>query len=158
MNRILLSVSKKHIRNIRQYLGLNAGISIDDEFVRRVSEFQRDNNLPITGAVDFVTYEKMKKAYRHRKVFRGDQTLGKIDFPLSRGSRGKHVLRLNGMLKGMLLQYDDSEILPGGELFDEKTSNAVIKARRIFGFAGGEDVDLEFYLRLAREIITDGSD
>ena len=156
MNREQLLIRKKHINNIRRYLGIRASGSVDDEFRIGVREFQKRNDLPLTETVSFETFERMKAVY-YRTNPKEKETLPQgIEFPISRGSVGKEVEHINSMLRELLVGYEYDGILPYGGLYDEKTARAVNEARRIFGLCDGADVDLAFYLRLSREIIIAG--
>lgn len=94
-----------------------------------VSDFQRSSGLPVTGSVDYRTFEKLKKE-NAKAVFLKKPPLQVIaieneDLPLYYGDDNEFVRMLKIMLSSVADRHENFERLGADSLFDLDTQNAL---------------------------------
>ncbi len=119
----------------------------DDRTRTAVKEFQRNYDLPVTGEVDSVTWDRLYLAYRlaydQRQADAGIPP--DISFPVSVGSRGEGVKTLQLAISQMAIRYRiDIPVEPTG-LYSYATAEAVTRLQKIYGFTETGRVDAAFY-------------
>ena len=104
---------QQRLRNIRKNQSGEPAIIPDGIFSsetrREVENFQRDNNLAVTGVVDFLTWEAIKSADRQVTVQRElpwqVAPIGNEDLPLKKGMDNRFTDTLKLMLNHVAESY-----------------------------------------------------
>ena len=128
--------------------GIYSGETADE-----VRNFQRSRNLNVTGKVDYLTFEELKK--ENDRVL-SEATLPlqvmKIkneDLPLSYGDENKFVEKLKIMLNSVADKHGNFQSLTRDGFFDEETEDAVRRWQSVIFTEVTGEADKETWNSLA---------
>lgn len=129
-----------------------------------VKEFQALYGLPVTGIVDFATWNKVMQEYANA-VYKTSPGLAIIPFPnpdykTYLGEKSDIIYIIQIILSAVAVVYDDFEnIVPSG-IFDEETSDAIRRFQEINRLPVTGIVDKQTWNTLANNynIFSDNSD
>lgn len=100
----------------------------DTSTAEAVRAFQRQNGLPITGAVDKDTYDLLYERSLEAEFAQSEPLpiyLFKRGRSVKKGEIGDFVLLLKGLLNELTARYDGYAPLPPSNVFDDDTEAAV---------------------------------
>ncbi len=124
-----------------------------EETADEVRNFQRSRNLNVTGKVDYLTFEELKK--ENDRVL-SEATLPlqvmKIkneDLPLSYGDENKFVEKLKIMLNSVADKHGNFQSLTRDGFFDEETEDAVRRWQSVIFTEVTGEADKETWNSLA---------
>lgn len=105
---------------------------------QEVENIQKLYGLPVTGTVDFVTWERIARAYRAmlNSVPEGyfpERLVPYPGYPLTLGSRGETVTALQTYLNKISDVYTEIPKIPTDGWFGPQTFNAVSAYQKLFG-------------------------
>lgn len=141
-------------------LGINRGdgveIAVDGiygaETALAVSQFQRENGLPVTGKVDFKTWEALNDAYEEllerRKPPERVAAIG-CNVRLSGGAVGDSVYILQVMLNAVGTRFKNIGKITVDGAYSNETAAAVAEFQRAAGLPETGAADVETFNRLA---------
>ncbi len=130
---------QQYLRNISRAFGEIPLIIPDgnftDETEQSIKAFQKNNSLPVTGKVDFDTWEKLKDK-NNRAVFessdpRGSFPIKNEDLPLKEGMSSQAVQTLKLMLFNLSGRYSNFTEVEPSLFFDGETANNVLRFQEI---------------------------
>ena len=125
-----------------------------DATIRAVSDFQRRQNLPITGIVDLLTFERLRDiSSKYMTKSEADELLYILsDHPLKLGSQGNDVEVLHALLR-TLAKYDESfPSIPRSAYFSVETEKAIRYVQKKFQVEENGAVDEILFKRLTNEL------
>jgi len=100
-----------------------------------VRHFQKEYGLPVTGVVDFETWQAVKDAYKAAESAASPGTAVCVfpshDYVVSPLERSDIVMCIQSILAALVVAYDEFEDVEINGIFDEKTSDAVRLFQRI---------------------------
>lgn len=144
------------IRNVQKFLGLRENGIYDSITRTSVERFQTDRGLPMTGIVNYRTFDLLRESYvaksEQENFSRGVRS---ARFPYRIGDYGKDVERITFDISDFLQAYSYPFLVPRGAIYNENTERAVASAREILGMQGESGVDAALYARIMREILTE---
>ena len=114
-----------------------------------VENFQNTFSLPITGEVDFETFDTLYSEYLAVTTAKKGEQLG---FPVGIGDMGRIVEQLHLWLRELRCYYTDIPTVKRSQYYSEETRDAVDYMREVFGMDRTGEVNLFFYERLEKEI------
>lgn len=101
---------------------------------RAVEAFQRLYGLPVTGRVDFATWELLKsKAEQAEREVSAVEVFAKEDFPLTPGQHGGEIYQLQALLRRLAMQYGNIGRVEMTGTLDAQTMREVARLQRILG-------------------------
>ncbi len=119
-----------------------------------VREFQRRAALPVTGEVDFTTWNRIVSDYdkAERALAPGDAILPfpAADYRTHRGEKSDIILIIQIMLSAISIAYDDFEAVPLSGEYGTETADAVGRFQKINRLPETGDVDKATWNELAR--------
>lgn len=130
---------QQYLRNLAKSVSGEPAIIPDgifsDETADEVRNFQMKNGLPVTGRVDFATFEALKKE-NARVLFEASLPLqvtgiGNEDLPLSYGDDSTFVETLKIMLNAVADRHGNFPALSRDSIFDTETQAAVRKWQEV---------------------------
>ncbi len=144
------------LRNIAKSESDDPAIIPDGIFLEEtrleVERFQRERGLPVTGKVDFATWEAIKEADRlvnlERELPRQVAPIADEDLPLTIGMNNKFTDTLKLMLNHVAENYGNFEFIEE-EGFGEVTQRNVRRWQRIVFISETGEVDKETWNSLA---------
>ncbi len=141
-------------------LGINRGdgveLAVDGiygaETALAVSQFQQENGLPVTGKVDFKTWEALNDAYEEllerRKPPERVAAIG-CNVRLSGGAVGDSVYILQVMLNAVGTRFKNIGKITVDGAYSNETAAAVAEFQRAAGLPETGAADVETFNRLA---------
>ena len=141
-------------------LGINRGDSVElavdgiygAETALAVSQFQQENGLPVTGKVDFKTWEALNDAYEEllerRKPPKRVAAIG-CNVRLSGGAVGDSVYILQVMLNAVGTRFKNIGKITVDGAYSNETAAAVAEFQRAAGLPETGAADVETFNRLA---------
>ena len=156
------------VRNLQRYLRRISmednnllPVPIDGIFASRtqdaLEEFQRMNNLPVTGRADKITWDTLFREYE-RLVQTFDQKETPDLFPTvpyryqtTAGEKSSFIKFLQWILTELSVAYDTLSPPPISGIMDEATSRSVSEFQRIHGLPQSGQVDRNTWNRLSAE-------
>ena len=141
-------------------LGINRGdgveLAVDGiygaETALAVSQFQQENGLPVTGKVDFKTWEALNDAYEEllerRKPPERVAAIG-CNVRLSGGAVGDSVYILQVMLNAVGTRFKNIGKITVDGAYSNETAAAVAEFQRAAGLRETGAADVETFNRLA---------
>ena len=141
-------------------LGINRGdgveLAVDGiygaETALAVSQFQQENGLPVTGKVDFKTWEALNDAYEEllerRKPPERVAAIG-CNVRLSGGAVGDSVYILQVMLNAVGTRFKNIGKITVAGAYSNETAAAVAAFQRAAGLPETGAADVETFNRLA---------
>lgn len=141
-------------------LGINRGdgveLAVDGiygaETALAVSQFQQENGLPVTGKVDFKTWEALNDAYEEllerRKPPKRVAAIG-CNVRLSGGAVGDSVYILQVMLNAVGTRFKNIGKITVDGAYSNETAAAVAEFQRAAGLPETGAADVETFNRLA---------
>ncbi len=142
-----------HLYEGIEYFASRNGIYTDTT-MRAISDFQRKQKLPITGIVDFLTFEKLRDVFfEYRRKNEADTILHvKHAYPLKKGSHGNDVEVLHALLR-VLAEHDENfPSIPRSTYFSAETENAIRYVQKKFQVEESGTVDANLFERLENEL------
>lgn len=153
----------EHIREVQEYLRTLAlvdnnyvEIAVDGiystETAEAVRSFQLMNGLPVTGAVDHITWDRLAQDYRDALTLLSEAVPLKA-FPapqhrLRLGESGDLIYILQAMVN-TLAAAENGQRIPFSGIYDEATQSRIRDLQRIGGFPENGEVDRAFWDHLA---------
>ena len=117
-----------------------------------VSQFQRENGLPVTGKVDFKTWEALNDVYEEllerRKPPERVAAIG-CNVRLSSGAVGDSVYILQVMLNAVGARFQNIGKITVDGAYSGETADAVTEFQRAAGLPQTGAADVETFNRLA---------
>lgn len=117
-----------------------------------VSQFQRENGLPVTGKVDFKTWETLNDVYEEllerRKPPERVAAIG-CNVRLSGGAVGDSVYILQVMLNAVGARFQNIGKITVDGAYSGETAAAVAEFQRAAGLPQTGEADVETFNRLA---------
>ena len=143
------------IKNIQRMLGVNQSGIYDMKTARAVSDVQRAYGIEEDGTVDRITFAAILGLNKEREIKRAyGGVLGEL--PYGVGDYGDGVREAIGVLRYALLPYTSDAHVLQGAIYTVGVGAAVEKIREIYGLPISSAVDETLYLRMWREVLTDG--
>ena len=144
------------IKALQRLLFINESGEYDRETKERVSAFQADQELPVTGVVDYSLFVLIRDAYFKESEAREQMIYdGMLGFPYKYGASGSEVELLNSNLARALPLYGFyNSRLPRGGFYSADTEGAVMMLRRIYRMSEEPTVDKAFYSRMKKDLMT----
>lgn len=149
-----------HVREIQEYLRIISQtdnnypeIAVDGIYggktIEAVRAFQQAHGLPITGAVDFDTWEQLSSEYPDTlTLLSAPQTARHFPSPqhvIRRGDKGNLIYILQAILNAVTEAHETvNDLIVNGE-YDEVTAARVKSLQHITGFAETGEVDRYFW-------------
>ena len=143
------------IRTVQKYLLLTQNVIFDNNTKNAVILFQESFGIVPSGAVDIVTFEKMRKEYYNRLLSTKASNSDSLNsFPYKLHDYGNDVSIINASIRKALMRYTYYDRAPVGNYFDIYTERAIIKLREIFLMPGDKSLDKALYARIKRDNLT----
>lgn len=140
------------IKEVQRLLGLNQTGQYDAQARLSVSEHQSKNKIPITGTVDYATFESIANAYQEAAdIAYARNFLIQPAFPYYFGANDSNVGYINSLIREIFTQYTLESKLPKGNFYSTDTAEAVKALRKIFMLEDGEAVDEILLARMLKE-------
>ena len=147
---------QEKLRQIGIERGDGVEIAVDGiygaETALAVSQFQRENGLPVTGKVDFKTWETLNDVYEEllerRKPPERVAAIG-CNVRLSGGAVGDSVYILQVMLNAVGARFRNIGKITGDGAYRGETAAAVTEFQRAAGLPQTGEADVETFNRLA---------
>lgn len=160
-------IEKKAVANLQRYLRTLyyfdealSPLPVDGIYDRATEEavrhFQADERLPITGRVDFATWERLFARYETEKALhRAPARLGYFprvpqDYRVRVGEEQFLVRVIQHALQEIALDLTFPTAVPQSGRYDEDTANAVRVLQRVSGLPEDGEVDRATWEELAR--------
>lgn len=148
---------QKYLRTLSQEGGTLPLVSIDGTYGPHtelaVRAFQKEQDLPETGIVNYATFTALYEAYR---VYEESRALDALpshgDFPLHLGDSGDGVTALHTLLRMLGTYYPDLGRIPNTSAFSDDTERAVCYLQTVFIEDPDGIVTKKLYLRMEREL------
>ncbi len=152
---------RDHIREIQEYLRTIAltdnnynELAVDgiygEETANAVRQYQLANNLPVTGTVDSVTWERLSADYLNALTLFSEAVPLRVfpspQYRIRIGDRGEVVYILQAILNTL---GDVTEAIAVTGEFDKATQDRVKALQKISGFEENGEVDRAFWDHLA---------
>lgn len=135
--RAVVSHLQQMLRTIQIAEGAKVTVPIDGIFAAStadaVSAFQKQNGLPITGAVDKDTYDLLYAKSLEAEFARSEPLpiyLFEKGRSVKKGEVSDFVLLLKGLLNALTILYDGFAPLPLNNVFDEEMEAAVTELQK----------------------------
>jgi len=120
---------------------------------RAVRSFQALSSLPITGAVDDVTWRALYRDYRHALDERtAKKRLPGTPFPLSAGSHGEGVKRVQHLMNALAERYGLGIRTDETGVYSYATAALANAVRRIYRLPEDGCVTGELYEKMERDL------
>lgn len=130
--RAVVTHLQKMLRAIQIADGKAVTVPIDGIFAASTTEavrvFQRQNGLPITGAIDKDTYDLLYARFLEAEFAQSDPLpiyLFEKGQSVKKGESNDFVLLLKGLLNTLTVSYDGFSPLPMTKDYDDETETAV---------------------------------
>lgn len=151
---------RDHIREVQEYLRLLAlvdnnhrELAVDgiygEETAEAVRAYQLANDLPVTGTVDFETWERLASDYLDALTLLSEaqaaQHFPSPQYVIRPGDRGNLVYILQAILNTLTEAWEEvADIAVSGE-YDNATETRVKELQNIGGFPETGEVDRDFW-------------
>lgn len=148
------------LRLISEFSGTLPLIAVDGVYgegmKNAVMQYQAEKRLPVTGAVDGVTWQSVADDYDDiRKLTSPPMTItpfpATYGYAVKRGERSDLVLLIQIMLSALKLIYDDFGNIPLSGVYDARTAAAIRKFQERNLIVPKDLIDLETWNRLAMQ-------
>ncbi len=160
------SAHRKTVRQIQKYLSSVAladpslpQVKPDGVYGKKTAEavacFQKSRSLPVTGKVDFATWQALVKGCREAtRALSAPTAISPFLCPLKNGElcvgdRSDLVLLVRVMLHCLGVEYDCLAVLPISDSFDDDMEGALREYQRIQGIEQTGSVNRQTWDRLA---------
>ena len=126
----------------------------DERTKKSVSNFQRKNQLEITGIVDEVTFELLYEQYLSEKLNKSirEKTSAFIIFPILPGSRSDGLIQIHRAMASLLDYYGQTHRIRESNYYNEETKKAINLLRKIYLLEEAEIIDEELYFRIMNDL------
>ncbi len=127
------------LRRLAQ-LGMDIPLIIPDgiygpKTAEAVRIFQKEYGLPVTGVVDFNTWQAVKEAYKEAESAASPGkplcVFPSPDYVVSPSEQSDIVMCVQSILAALVVAYDEFEDIEPSGIYDEKTADAVRLFQRI---------------------------
>ena len=156
-----LNDKKSAIKEVQSYLleiyGDNSvyqsGI-FDEQTEYFVSLFQKENEIEQSGIVDAKTFNRLFIKYSdsvYEKTLLSTDAVFSI-LPLKPSAYLDEMLVINKMIADMLDYYGVYHSMRNSYYFSKETKRGVKELRKIMGLKDSDEIDVEFYKRLKKEL------
>ncbi len=142
-----------HLRDGNPYIVLPDGI-YGATTKNAVLDFQKQQNLPSTGIVDFSTFEMLRETAKKYQSENSQQThlYSTQGFPIQIGARGADVDVLHALLRSLFEYENEAPPIPRTAYFSAETEQAVQYMQRTLQIEADGVVTAELFERLKKEL------
>ena len=157
------AVRVRYLQEMLRYLGLvldEAEWTVavtgvyNDETAQAVRRYQEERRLPVTGVVDFATWQTLTEEYLLEVELRKPVMVRVLpdiaSYATLPGQRGDEVLILQILLNAMRHEYDYPQV-PLSGIYGAQTLEAVREYQQINGLDATGTADRRTWLRLKEE-------
>lgn len=126
----------------------------DERTKKSVSNFQRKNQLEITGIVDEATLELLYNQYLSEKLNKSirEKVSAFILFPILPGSRSDGLIQIHRAMATLLDYYGLTHRIRESNFYNEETKNGIYLLRKIYLLEEAELIDEELYFRIMNDL------
>ena len=155
-----LNDKRAAVREVQKYLNSIYGASrhisesgfYDEGTKAAVIEFQKENDLLPTGAVNNETFSALYREYKRVNMRRAiKKSALTITFPIKRNDLTEEIRIISKKMASLLDYYGVYHTLRPSPIFTKEMEVCVRKLRQIYRLPGDDIIDEELYLRISED-------
>lgn len=145
-------ITERHnaIKTVQRFLGENQTGVYSEDTRNKVIAHQAENNIELSGVVDYETFNSLKEVYLKASTAR-DVSVVFSGLPYKIGDMGTNIAIINAILTEVISEYTFESVPPNGSYYGNRTVDAVVRLREIFMLDYSQEIDEEFISRLLTE-------